>query len=90
MLLHLIDLSEEKLEENYLNVRNELSKYDKILSKKKEIIVFNKSDLFEKKEIDKKLKIFKKKIKKKFEIISVVADKNLTDLRKILLKNVYK
>ena len=90
MLLHLIDLSEEKLEENYLNVRNELSKYDKILSKKKEIIVFNKSDLLGKKEIDEKLKIFKKKIKKKFEIISVVADKNLTNLRKILLKNVHK
>jgi len=90
MLLHLIDISEEKLEENYLNVRNELSKYDKILSEKKEIIVFNKSDLFEKKEIDEKLKIFKKKIKKKFEIISVVTDKNLTNLRKILLKNVHK
>jgi hypothetical protein len=45
--------------------------------------------LFDKKEIDEKLKIFKKKIKKKFEIISVVADKNLTNLRKILLKNVY-
>jgi GTP-binding protein len=90
MLLHLIDLSEEKLEENYLNVRNELFKYDKILSEKKEIIVFNKSDLLEKKEIDEKLKIFKKKIKKKFEIISVVTDRNLTNLRKILLKNVYK
>ena len=90
MLLHLIDLSEEKLEENYLNVRNELFKYDKILSEKKEIIVFNKSDLLEKKEIDEKLKIFKKKIKKKFEIISVVADKNLINLRKILLKNVHK
>jgi GTP-binding protein len=89
ILLHLIDLSEDKLEENYLNVRNELSKYDKILTKKKEIIVFNKSDLFEKKEIDEKLKIFKKKIKKKFEIISVVADKNLTNLRKILLQNVH-
>jgi len=90
MLLHLIDLSEEKLDENYLNVRNELSKYDKILSKKKEIIVFNKSDLFEKKEIDEKLKKFKKKIKKKVEIISVVADKNLINLRKILLKNAHK
>ena len=90
MLLHLIDLSEEKLEENYLNVRNELTKYDKILSTKKEIIVFNKSDLFGKKEIDEKLKIFKKKINKKFEIISVVTDKNLIKLRKILLKNVHR
>jgi len=90
ILLHLIDISEEKLDENYLKVRNELSKYDKILTKKTEIVVFNKSDLFEKKEIDKKLKLFKKKIKKKFEIISVVADKNLINLRKILLKNVHK
>ena len=90
ILLHLIDLSEEKLYENYFNVRNELSKYDKILAKKREIIVFNKSDLFEKKQIEEKLKIFKKKIKKKIEIISVVADKNLVNLRKILLRNVYK
>ena len=90
ILLHLIDLSEDKLAECYLKVRNELSKYDKILTKKKEIIVFNKSDLVEKKEIEKKLKIFKKKIKKKYEIISVVADKNLINLRKILLKNASK
>jgi GTP-binding protein len=87
MLLHLIDLSEDKLAESYLKVRNELSKYDKILTKKREVIVFNKSDLVEKKEIEKKLKAFKKKIKKKYEIISVVADKNLINLRKILLKN---
>ena len=90
ILLHLIDLSEEKLEENYLKVRNELSKYDKTLIEKKEIIVLNKSDLFGKKEIELKLKIFKKKIKKKFEVISVMADKNLIDLRKTLLKNVHK
>ena len=90
MLLHLIDLSEEELEEKYLSVRNELSKYDKILAKKKEIIVFNKSDLLGEKEIEEKLKIFKKKIKKKYEIISVIADKNLINLKKILLKNVYK
>ena len=49
--------------------------------------MFNKSDLVEKNDIDKKLKIFKTKIKKKYEIISVVADKNLINLRKILLKN---
>ena len=90
MLLHLIDLTEDKLADNYLKVRSELSKYDKILTKKKEIIVFNKSDLVDKKEIEKKLKIFKGKVKKKYEIISVVADKNLVNLRKILLKNANK
>ena len=35
----------------------------------------------------KEMYVFKKKIKKKFEIISIVADKNLINLRKILLKN---
>jgi GTP-binding protein len=90
MLLHLVDLSEDNLAESYLKVRTELSKYDKILSTKKEIIVFNKSDLFEKKEIEKKLKAFKSKVKKKYEVISVVTDKNLINLRKILLKNANK
>ena len=63
---------------------------EKFWVKKKEIIVFNKSDLLEKKELDKKLKIFKSKIKKKFEVISVVSDTNLITLRKVLLKNVHK
>ena len=90
ILLHLIDISENDLVENYLQIRKELEKYDEDLSKKKEIIVFNKSDLLEEKDIKNKLKTFKKKTKKKFEIISVVADNNLTNLRKILLKNVHK
>jgi GTP-binding protein len=90
ILLHLIDVSEEKISEKYLKIRKELTKYGEILSKKKEIIVFNKSDLLEKKELDKKLKIFKSKIKKKFEVISVVSDTNLITLRKVLLKNVHK
>jgi GTP-binding protein len=90
MLLHLIDLSGDKLAESYLKVRNELSKYDKILAEKKEIIVFNKSDLVEKKEIEKKLKFFKAKIKKKYEVISIVTDKKLINLRKVLLKNANK
>jgi len=90
ILLHLIDISENDLVENYLQIRKELEKYNEDLSKKKEIIVFNKSDLLEEKDIKNKLKTFKNKTKKKFEIISVVADNNLTNLRKILLKNVHK
>ena len=90
ILLHLIDISENDLVENYLQIRKELEKYDEDLSKKKEIIVFNKSDLLEEKDIKNKLKTFKNKTKKKFEIISVVADNNLINLRKILLKNVHK
>ena len=49
VLLHLIDLNEEDLIGNYQKIRNELSKYNSMLSKKREIIIFNKSDLLKKK-----------------------------------------
>jgi GTP-binding protein len=88
VLLHLIDVSEDDLLGNYLKIRNELLKYDDVLDKKKEIIFFNKSDLLEKKDIDKKLKTFKNNIKNKFEVISVFSEKDLLKIKKILLKNV--
>ena len=88
-LLHLIDLGEGDMLKNYLKIRRELSEYSDILSKKKEIIIFNKSDLLEQKDIDKKLKIFKNKIKTKFEIISVFSKKDLIKIKKILLKNAW-
>ena len=90
VLVHLIDVSEDHLLGNYLKIRNELFKYNDILDKKKEIIFFNKSDLLEKKDIDKKLKVFKNKIKNKFEVISVFSEKDLLKIKKILLKNVAK
>tara|TARA_B100001093_G_scaffold495408_1_gene539872 strand:+ start:79 stop:1062 length:984 start_codon:yes stop_codon:yes gene_type:complete len=86
-LLHLIDLTEENLVDIYKKIRLELSAYDKSLVKKKEIILFNKSDLLEKKEIDEKLKEFKNKIKKKYEVISVFSTKDVKKIKKILIKN---
>ena len=44
-LIHLIDLSEKDILGNYLKIRDELSKYDKKILKKTEIIVLNKLDL---------------------------------------------
>ena len=90
LLLHVVDLSEDDLLGNYLKIRNELSSYDSNLGKKKEMVFFNKSDLVEKKDMEKKLKIFKSKIKKKFEVISVFLDTDLLKIKKILLKNVTK
>ena len=90
LLLHVVDLSEDDLLGNYLKIRNELSSYDSNLGKKKEIVFFNKSDLVEKKDMEKKLKIFKSKIKKKFEVISVFLETDLLKIKKILLKNVTK
>ncbi len=90
VLLHLIDSSEVNLTEKYFQVRNELKKYSNTLVKKKELIVFNKSDLLSKEDIKGKLDSFKTKTRKKFEIISVFAKKDLEKIKKILIKNVIK
>ena len=86
VLLHLIDLSENNLEKTYKEITKELSSYDKKLSKKKEIIFFNKSDLFDNDEIKKKLENFKKKINTKYEIISVFSSKDIQKTKKLLIK----
>ena len=87
-LLHLIDLTEENLVDIYKKIKLELSAYDKSLLNKKEIIFFNKSDLLKGEVIEKKLKEFKNKIKKKYEIISVFSSKDVKRIKKILIKNV--
>ena len=87
VLLHLIDISEQDLISVYKNIKFELSTYDKNLAKKKEIIFFNKSDLLDQKEINKKLNEFRKKIKSKYEIISVFSNKDIQRIKKLLIKN---
>ena len=86
ILLHLIDLSENDLLNSYKKIKSELSNYDKDLIKKKEIIFFNKSDLFDENEINEKLKEFKKKIKTKYEIISVYSNTDIQKIKKLLIK----
>jgi GTP-binding protein len=87
ILLHLIDISENDLISVYKKIKFELSTYDKNLTKKKEIIFFNKTDLLSDEEINKKLNEFKKKIKSKYEIISVFSNKDIQKVKKLLIKN---
>jgi len=89
-LIHLIDITDEDILENYLKIRTELSKYSKNLLKKKEIIVFNKIDIINIDEIEEKINNFKKKIKKNIYKISVTQNKGLITIRKLLVKNVYR
>ena len=73
----------------YKNIKFELLTYDKNLIKKKEIIFFNKSDLLSDEEISKKLNEFKKKVKSKYEIISVFSNKDIQKIKKLLIKNAH-
>ena len=88
-ILHLIDITNDNLLENYSKVRKELFKYSNKLTKKKEIIVFNKMDMISEDEINKKINAFNKKINKKIYIISVIKNKGLTAIKKVLVSYVH-
>ena len=90
ILLHLIDVTEDNLVENYKKIRSELQSYNLSLSKKKEIIYFNKSDLIEKKELNKRIEIFNSKIKKKYKVISIFKKDDIKTIKKVLITNVNK
>ena len=90
ILLHLIDCTENNLAENYLKVRSELKSYDPSVSKKKEIIYINKSDLVEKKTLKKKIDLFRSKIKKKHKIISVFKKDDIQTIKKVLVTSINK
>ena len=87
-LLHLIDINEEDLISSYKQVRNELKNYGKELIKKKEIIVFNKIDLLQKKNIDKKVKDFEIKIKKKTFRMSTIQSRSVSNIKSELINYV--
>ena len=85
-LIHLIDVSEKDILSNYLKIRNELFKYDKNILKKKEIIIFNKLDLVDMSKINEKLRKFKDKVKKNYEITSLISNENFEKIKKLIYK----
>jgi len=88
-ILHLIDINQKNILKCYKQVRKELKKYSPDLTKKKEIIVFNKIDLLEKEEIFKKVKEFNKFIDTKVYLISSIKKEGLINLKKLLISNVH-
>ena len=89
-ILHLIDITNENVLESYYKVRKELSRYSNKLIKKREIIVLNKIDMISDEEINKKIKIFSKKTKKKIYIISALKNKGLETIKRILINYVHR
>ena len=85
-LLHLIDITEENIENLYKQVRNELGKYSKDLLKKDELIVFNKIDLIDKKKLNEKKDEFLKKTKNKVLTISTFDKVSIAKIKSKLIK----
>ncbi len=87
-LLHLIDITEKNLENNYNKIKKELKSYSKDLLKKKEIIVLNKIDLIEKNEVKKIVDSFSKKTKSEITILSTYDKKSVSKIKAKLLSYV--
>ena len=88
VLLHLIDISEKNLVNSYSQVRDEMAKYSSELLKKQEIIVFNKTDLADEEEKNKKIKEFDEIIKKPTFETSTLDKKSVSDIKSKLLNYV--
>ena len=87
-LLHLIDITEENIENLYKQVRNELGKYSKNLLKKDELIVFNKIDLIDKNKLKEKKDKFSKKTKNEVLTISTFDKASVAKIKSKLIKYV--
>ncbi len=87
-LLHLIDITGKDLDISYRQVKNELKNYSKNLINKKEIIVLNKTDLLEKKEVKKIIESFSKNKKSEVMILSTIEKKSISSIKSKLLKYV--
>ena len=87
-LLHLIDITEENIENLYKQVRNELGKYSKDLLKKDELIVFNKIDLIDKNQLKEKKDKFSKKTKNEVLTISTFDKASVAKIKSKLIKYV--
>lgn len=79
-LFHFISAESDSPAEDYRVIRNELGAYNKKLLDKPEYIFLSKADLFDKKEIDKKLKT----VAKEATAISIIDDKSINFVEKIL------
>ena len=88
-LLHLIDVTEKDLIRSYKQIRAELGKYSKSLLKKNEIIVLNKIDLIDKKNLDSKKKVLSSKIKKKIYDLSTFDKSKISKIKSKLLEYVF-
>ena len=87
-LMHLIDITNEDLENTYQQVKNELGSYSKKLLNKKEIIVLNKTDLLDKNEVVKIMKSFSKNKDSEVVTLSTLEKGSVSKIKAKLLSYV--
>ena len=87
-ILHMIDITNYDLEKSYKQVKNELKSYSSKLSKKKELIVLNKTDLIENNEVKKIIKNFSKNKKSEVITLTTLEKKSVSKIKAKLISYV--
>ena len=84
----MIDITNKDLKKSYKQVKNELKSYSAKLSKKKELIILNKTDLIDKRELKKIIKDFSKDIKSEVLTLSILEKKSVSQIKSKLISYV--
>ena len=84
-LLHMIDITNKDLKKSYNQVKRELKSYSSKLSKKRELIVLNKTDLIEDNEVKKIIKDFKKNMKSEVLLLSTLKKNSISKIKSKLI-----
>ena len=84
----MIDITNINLKQSYNQVKKELKNYSSKLSKKKELIVLNKTDLIDENEVKKITKDFKKNIKSEVITLSTFKKTSISKIKSKLISYV--
>ena len=87
-LLHMIDITNVDLKKSYKQIKDELKSYSSKLTKKKELIVLNKTDLINNEEIKMIKKDFSKITKSEVMVLSTFEKKSVSKIKAKLLSYV--
>ena len=86
VLIHLIDITDKNPVDNYNIIMTELEQYGREINKKTSIIVLNKIDALDEKQISKIVKKLEKKTKQKIFTISAVAKQGINEISEEIFK----
>ena len=81
----MIDITNQDLKKSYNQVKRELKSYSSKLSKKRELIVLNKTDLIEDNEVEKIIKDFKKNMKSEVLLLSTLKKSSISKIKSKLI-----
>ena len=84
----MIDITNDDLKKSYKQIKDELRNYNSKLTKKKELIVLNKTDLISEDEIKNKVKDFSKNIKSEIIVLSTLEKKSISKIKSKLISYV--